>query len=205
MALNKKTFSGGRGRKARGLVPLREAGGRSQRPPKPEAMADVVSIAVAQPHRRNAENPKATELAMPVGRLIHSGLMCKQGPRSRQAEMLVDAAKRYAADFSGWQWASDSRRAWKNATWRAQRVFASQEEEDQAVFDAERKWSNVEREIRFTIDAMGNKIGDRCSGALQALVLNSQHEDWVAPQWVVFYGEIALNVLVKFYGLSDKG
>jgi hypothetical protein len=204
MAAPRKSFSG-RGRKARGLVPLREPNGNYQRPLKQERVADVVAIAMAQPHRRLAENPRAAELATPIGRLIHSSAWCaKDGPRSRAAELLVDAAKRYQDDYAGWQWANESRRAWKNATWRAPRVFSTQEEENDAVNDHLKKWSNVEGEIRRTLNLEGRNIGPECSGALQALVLDSQHEDWIVPQWIVYYGEIALGVLVKFYGLDQK-
>jgi hypothetical protein len=203
MAL-RKSFSG-RGRKARGLVPLREPNGNYQRPLKQERVADVVAIATAQPHRRLAENPRAAELASPLGRLIHAGTICaEKGPRSFEAAIFVDAAKRYQDDYAGWQWANESRRAWKNATWRAPRVFATQEEENDAVNDHLKKWANVEGEILRTLNAEGRNIGQQCGGALRSLVLDSQHEDWIVPQWIVYYGEIDLTVLVKFYGLDQK-
>jgi hypothetical protein len=203
----RKSFSG-RGRKAKGLVPLREAAGQLQRPPnvRQEAAAEVVASAVAQPHRRFAENARAAELATPVGRLIHSGVWCsKDGPRSRMAELLVDAAKRYSADYAGWQWANESRRAWKNATWRAPRVFATQEEEDKAVLDSIRKWADTGRAIRDVVDLDGRKCGERCGGALQSLILDAQSEDWKPPYWIVFYGEIGVRALVNHYGLAQKG
>jgi hypothetical protein len=74
MPAPRKSFSG-RGRKARGLVPLREGGGKLQRMAqvRQEAVADVVAIVLAQPHRRGVEDARSKwHLVTPVGRLIEA-------------------------------------------------------------------------------------------------------------------------------------
>jgi hypothetical protein len=200
MAMKRKTFSGAGKSK---LVPYREPNGQPQRPLKAESIAEVVSIAEAQPHRRRSESPRSVDLATPVGRLLHARQMLPdQGPRSSEAANFMDAARRYGDAFAGLRWVMSSRRPWANVGWKPEKVFESHEAEVAYAADLERKWLDVEGAVGKTIGEDGKRCGDRCLKALQALILDSQQEDWQPPHWVVFYGEKGLWVLVKFFQLG---
>jgi hypothetical protein len=205
---SRKTFSGRGGVKL--IVPLREQNGRAQRPPlhHKERLAEIVSIAEAQPHRRQSESPRSVDLATPVGRLLHAGAMLPlptYGPRSFEAANFLIAARRYGDAWAGMRWVMASRRPWAVAGWKPEKVFESAEAETAYANDLERKWRDAEGSLRDTLDKNGERIGDRCRKALQALILDAQEETWVPPHWVVYYGEKGLWTLVKYYQLGvDK-
>jgi len=105
-----KTFSGvGRPRKAG----PRDPNGRLVRPSTAETRAEIISIALRQPHRRGDRDQRRSIL---IGRLILDGAV-RHGTLTNA--QLFDAAERYAADYARFKRAVASRRPLAVADGRA--------------------------------------------------------------------------------------
>jgi hypothetical protein len=191
MAL-RKSFSGRR-RKAKGLVPLVEGTGRVVRPPKQETVADVVSIVLAQPHRRGFEDARSKwHLESAVGRLIEAhpewwGKFCP--PKAS----FLEAAKRYSEDWNRYRSAVTNTRRPLAVTDGGTRID-DPERELKERRDAERAWADVNRALRYQ--------GEIYERACHFTICDHQPEDWTQPIWLVVSMPIALRVLIQHYGLE---
>jgi hypothetical protein len=193
MAL-RKSFSG-RGRKARGLVPLREGGGKLQRMAqvRQEAVADVVAIVLAQPHRRGFEDARSKwHLESAVGRLIEANpeWWPKAGPPKAS---FLEAAKRYSEDWSRYKAAVTNTRRPLAVTDGGTRIDDSERELKERR-DAERNWADAGRVLR--------EKGEMIERACHITICDYREEAWVPPPWIVYSMPIALRALIVHYGLE---
>jgi hypothetical protein len=193
MAL-RKSFSG-RGRKAKGLVPLVEGTGRVVRPPREETVAEVVSIVLAQPHRRGFEHGRDSHLGTTVGRLIeaHPEWWGKGCPPKAS---FLEAARRYQKDWTSYQAAVTGTRRPLAVTDGGTRLD-DPEREMKERRDAERTWADAGRALRgLAYD------GERVERACHFVICDHLPETWVAPYWVEMSMPIALRALIQHYGLE---
>jgi hypothetical protein len=203
----RKTFSGRR-RKARGLVPLVEGTGRVVRPPKQETVADVVSIVLAQPHRRGFDDARSKwHLESAVGRMIEahpewwakerkfrSPTVATLADKGRPPKAsLLEAAKRYSEDWSRYRAAVTNTRRPLAVTDGGTRID-DPERELKERRDAERAWADVNRALRYQ--------GEIYERACHFTICDHQPEDWTQPIWLVVSMPIALRVLIQHYGLE---
>jgi hypothetical protein len=191
MTAPRRTFSG-RGRKARGLVPLVEGTGRVVRPPREETVAEVVSIVLAQPHRRGFEDARSKwHLVTPAGRMIEAGCCPDIAMGS-----LHEAAKRYLKAFEAYRSAvTATRRPLAVTTGRT--PLDDPERELKERRDAERAWGDVSRALRDK--------GGMVEKACQFVILDYHPDDWQVPFWCVHATPIGLRALVQFYKLEGDG
>jgi hypothetical protein len=193
MTSPRQTFSG-RGRRRRGLVPLREPNGDYRRPPRKETVADVVSIALSQPHRRGIDDARSKwYLESAVGRLIEAhpewwGEFCP--PKAS----LLEAAKRYSEDWSRYRSAVTNTRRPLAVTDGATRIDDAERELKERR-DAERAWADVNRALRYQ--------GEMYERACHFTICDHQPETWVPPFWIVVSMPRALRALIIHYGLDE--
>jgi hypothetical protein len=193
MAAPRKSFSG-RGRKARGLVPLVEGTGRVLRPPKEDTVAEVVALVLAQPHRRGFEDARSKwHLESPVGRLIeeHPEWWGKSCPPKAS---FLEAAKRYSEDWSRYRAAVTNTRRPLAVTDGGTRID-DPERELKERRDAERAWGDVNRTLR--------DFGEMYERACHLTICDHHSETWVPPFWIVMTMPIALRALIVHYGLEQ--
>jgi hypothetical protein len=190
----RKTFSG-RGRKAKGLVPLVEGTGRLRRPPpseRPESVGEVVAIVLAQPHRRGFTHGRDSHLGTTVGRLIEAnpGWWGKGCPPKAS---FLEAARRYQKDWTSYQAAVTNTRRPLAVTDGGTRID-DPERELKERRDAERAWADVNRALR--------DCGEMYERACHFTICDHQPETWTPPIWVVISMPIALRALIQHYGLE---
>jgi hypothetical protein len=190
MAL-RKSFSG-RGRKAKGLVPLVEGTGRVVRPPREETVAEVVSIALAQPHRRGFEHGRDSHLGTTVGRLIeaHPEWWGKGCPPKAS---FLEAARRYQKDWTSYQAAVTGTRRPLAVTDGGTRFYDPVREFEERR-NAERAWANAGRALR--------DCGEMVERACHITICDHREETWAPPFWIVASMPIALRALIQHYGLE---
>jgi hypothetical protein len=192
MAAPRQTFSG-RGRKARGLVPLVEGTGRLRRPPpseRPESVGEVVAIVLAQPHRRGFEHGRDAHLGTTVGRLIEArpewwGKGCP--PKAS----FLEAARRYQKDWTSYQAAVTGTRRPLAVTDGGTRID-DPERELKEHEDASRNWADARAVLRVEGDL-----------ACHITICDWREETWVPPEWIVRSLPIALRALIVHYGLEQ--
>jgi hypothetical protein len=192
MAL-RKSFSGGRGRKARGLVPLVEGTGRLRRPPpseRPESVGEVVAIVLAQPHRRGFEHGRDAHLGTTVGRLIEASPEW-WGKGCPPKASFLEAARRYQKDWTSYQAAVTGTRRPLAVTDGATRID-DPERELKEHDDASRNWANARAVLRVEGDL-----------ACHITICDYREETWVPPDWIVRSLPIALRALIVHYGLEE--
>jgi hypothetical protein len=188
----RKTFSGRR-RKAKGLVPLRERNGDYQRPPKQETVADVVSIALAQPHRRGFTHGRDSHLGTTVGRLIEAHPWWWGKGQPPKASFL-EAARRYQKDWTSYQAAVTGTRRPLAVTDGGTRLDDPDRELKERR-DAERAWADAGLVLRLR--------GEMIERACHFTICDHHPETWVSPPWIVYSMPIALRALIKHYGLEE--
>jgi hypothetical protein len=190
----RKTFSG-RGRKAKGLVPLVEGTGRLRRPPpseRPESVGEVVAIVLAQPHRRGFTHGRDSHLGTTVGRLIEAnpGWWGKGCPPKAS---FLEAARRYQKDWTSYQAAVTGTRRPLAVTDGGTRID-DPDFELKKRRDAERAWADAGRALR--------DCGEMYERACHFTICDHQPETWTPPIWVVISMPIALRALIQHYGLE---
>jgi hypothetical protein len=190
----RKTFSG-RGRKAKGLVPLVEGTGRLRRPPpseRPESVGEVVAIVLAQPHRRGFTHGRDSHLGTTVGRLIEAnpGWWGKGCPPKAS---FLEAARRYQKDWTSYQAAVTGTRRPLAVTDGGTRID-DPDLELKKRRDAERAWADAGRALR--------DCGEAYERACHFTICDHQPETWTPPIWVVISMPIALRALIQHYGLE---
>jgi hypothetical protein len=193
MAL-RKSFSG-RGRKAKGLVPLVEGTGRLRRPPpseRPESVGEVVAIVLAQPHRRAFAHGRDSHLGTTVGRMIeaHPEWWGKGCPPKAS---FLEAARRYQKDWTSYQAAVTGTRPPLAVTDGGTRLD-DPDRELKARRDAERAWADAGRVLRDE--------GEMIERACHFTICDHREETWSPPHWVVYSMRIALRALIVHYGLE---
>jgi GNAT superfamily N-acetyltransferase len=191
MAAPRKSFSG-RGRKARGLVPLVEGTGRLRRPPpseRPESVGEVVAIALAQPHRRGFEHGRDAHLGTTVGRMVeaHPEWWGKGCPPKAS---FLEAARRYQKDWTSYQAAVTGTRRPLAVTDGGTRID-DPERELKEHDDASRNWADARSVLRVEGDL-----------ACHITICDYREETWVPPDWIVRSLPIALRALIQHYGLE---
>jgi hypothetical protein len=204
------------------LPPRREPSGRLQRPKQRRVSetAQVISIALNQPHRRGRELPADWKLSTHVGRLIADGrVKVKRGDGSEIApHVLYDAANRFLGAFRGEQWARSSKRPFVGTTPAstrmhvavyvpdegelvepnpAKRFYATEEDERIAMCRSIDQWAIVSRVVR--------DCGERVNDAMIKAIIDGDtaQEDWIIPFWIVYSLPAGLAALVDYYGLDD--
>jgi hypothetical protein len=191
MTAPRKSFSG-RGRKARGLVPLVEGTGRLVRPAREETVAEVVSIVLAQPHRRGFEHGRDAHLGTPVGRMIeaHPEWWDKKQGRPPKKSFLL-AAEFYQKDWTRYQAAVTGTRRPLAVTDGGTRLD-DPERELKEHLDASRAWTNARAVLRVEGDL-----------ACHITICDYREETWVPAEWIVRSLPIALRALIVHYGLEQ--
>jgi hypothetical protein len=187
---SRRTFSGrGRPRKAG----AREANGQLQRQSRPETRAEIIAVAVAQPHRRGSDDPRRR---WPIGRLILDGKVRLDGerlPPSRAEE----TANRYAADYRRYQRALASKRVFAVGSGGSGEDMTPRQVE--AAIDA---WLAAGRALRHDL---GHIVGERVEAALSAAILHAppDHDERSLAPWIVLSLGDGLMTLGEHYGLTS--
>lgn len=180
IAPSRTTFSG-QGRPRSGP---REPNGRLIRPRKKEKEADVINIALAQPHRRGSLDNRRR---WAIGRLVLDGVVkhSRFGPGK-----LERAAELYAADYARLRWILDSRRPLANAEGQGREPTP----EDSVA--TRKAWSEASRVLR--------DCGERVVKAMDYVVLDAApeaDERTLAP-WIILSLPSGLAALAAHYGLD---
>jgi hypothetical protein len=192
--VRKKTFSG-RPRKSG----PREPNGKPQRRPKQEIEADVIAIALAQPHRRGDRDQRRSTF---IGRALLDGLIrCGD----LEPSTLVLACDHYQRDYDRWRGAVESRRPLAVTGGRPQRPEPKTPEEWEKAAEEYRSaaaaWAAVNRSLR--------DCGVRTEQAMAEAILfappDASHETglapWLAP-WIILELRAGVAQLVKHYRLK---
>jgi hypothetical protein len=186
--VSRKTFSGnGRPGRKRKDGP-RQPNGQLRRVPEAETAAQIVAIALAQPHRRGDPDPRRH---WPVGRLILDQVV-KHSDLS--PAVLERAASRYAADYSRLQRALASRRPL--AVTDGGGGFEDPDMLEREHQHARWAWANVQRALR---DA-GERTVKACEMAI--LDLAPDFDEATLAQWIILSLPAGLGTLAKFYELD---
>lgn len=178
----RKTFSGvGRTRRPG----VREPNGRLQRAPTAETAAEVVSIVLAQPHRRGDPDQRRR---WAVGRLILDG---RVRHRDHGPDLLERAAEIFAADYARYRATMDSRRPLAATSGGAGREMTTEEAE--AV---KARWAKVRRAVR--------DCGERVLSACDLAVLDDPQDERILAPWIILSLPAGLGALVEHYGLAPR-
>lgn len=183
----RRTVSGGgRPRKAG----PREPNGDLQRPSREETTAEIISIAIAQPHRRGSADPRRR---WAIGRLLLDGKVIV--PEIGAAK-LEQAANRYAADYHRLKRALLSKRPL--AVTGGKKLSPEDPERDEREYaEALAAWSDVTRALK---DA-----DERVRKALDFAVLDAapDADERCFPFWVVHSLAAGLAIIAGHYGVAE--
>jgi hypothetical protein len=182
----RKSFSGRAGRKRK--PGCREPNGQLQRLSQEETEAEVISIALAQPHRKGDRDQRRATF---VGRLILDG---KVRCGDLEPAVLVLACEHLQRDHARWQRAVESRRPLAVTGGRALRP-EDLEEDAKEYASAAAAWAAACRSLR---DA-GERVESAAAWAILFAAPDASHET-MAP-WVLLSLPAAVSQLVKHYKL----